>query len=302
MLEYELIALYLYFCECYNTELRWYNQRFSNNSSPSNEKITDEELLTIYFYSRRYENKHLKKQIWDFANRYMRSWFPNLPAYANFNHRLNNLSSAILALVAKQLDLLKDSEHESINEGISLVDSLPIMLCSGKRQGKVALEIANKTFNATKGIYYFGVKLHFVAFRRVKRLPLPEFISLTSASEFDLTALKPILPKLANRAIFADKAYADKSLNEQLLKDSNTYIYTPVKLVKGEHESVRQFKKAADDLFSTAVSIVRQPIESLFNFLIEKTKIQNASKIRATNGLYSHIWGSIATALLFWMF
>lgn len=302
MLEYELIALYLYFCECYNNELRWYNQRFSNNSSPSNEKITDEELLTIYFYSRRYENKHLKKQIWDFANRYMRSWFPHLPAYSNFNHRLNNLSGAILALVGNQLETLKDIENASINENISLVDSLPIMLCSGKRQGKVALEIADKTFCATKSIYYFGVKLHFVAFRRVKKLPLPEFISLTNASEFDLTALKPIVSKLTNRAIFADKAYADKLLNEQLLKDSNTYIYTPVKLIKGEHESVRQFKKAADDLFSTAVSIVRQPIESLFSFLIERTKIQNASKVRATNGLYSHIWGSIATALLFWMF
>ena len=79
---------------------------------------------------------------------------------------------------------------------------------------------------------------------------------------------KPILRKLADRAIFADKVYADKSLNEQLLKDNNTYMYTPVKLVKGEDESIRQFKKAADDLYSTAVSTVRQPIESLFIFLI----------------------------------
>lgn len=302
MKELELIALYYYFCKCYDTDLRWYCQRFSPNSSPVNEKMTDEELLTIYFYCRRYENKHLKSQIWDYANRYMRSWFPNLPAYANFNSRMNNLSSALNALVGLQLDSLKTIDYQAINEEISLVDALPVMLCSGKRQAKVATELSDKTYCATKGIYYFGVKLHFVAFQRPKKLPLPEFVSLTPASESDLMALKPILPKLINRAIFADKAYADKPLNEQLLKDSNTYIFTPVKLVKGESESVRQFKKAADDLFSTAVSTLRQPIESLFNWIIEKAKIQDASKVRATKGLTTHIFGSIATALMFWLF
>lgn len=302
MKELELIALYYYFCECYDTDLRWYCQRFSRNSLPANEKLTDEELLTVYFYCRRYENKHLKSEIWDFANRYMRSWFPNLPAYATFNNRMNNLSSALNALVALQFDSLKTIESQSISEEISLVDALPVMLCSGKRQAKVATELSDKTFCATKGIYYFGVKLHIVAFQRPKKLPLPEFLSVTPASESDLMALKPILPKLVNRAIFADKAYADKLLNAQLLKDTNTYIFTPVKLVKGESESVRQFKKAADDLFSTAVSRVRQPIESLFNWIIEKAKIQDASKVRATKGLTTHIFGSIATALMFWLF
>jgi hypothetical protein len=302
MKELELITLYYYFCECYDTELRWYHQRFSPNTSPINEKLTDEEILTIYFYCRRYENKHLKSEIWDFANRFMRSWFPNLPAYANFNTRLNNLSDCLVALVTRQLDYLKSIDNQLVNAEISLVDALPIMLCSGKRQGVVAPEISDKTFCATKGIYYWGVKLHVVAFRRPKKLPLPEFLSVTSASEADLTALKPILSKMIDRAVFADKAYVDKPLNEQLMKDINTYIYTPVKLVKGENESIRQFKKAADDLFSTAVSRVRQPIESLFNYLIEKTDIQNASKVRATKGLNAHIWGAIATALLFWIF
>ncbi len=86
------------------------------------------------------------------------------------------------------------------------------------------------------------------------------------------------------------------------MKDQNTYIYTPVKLVKGDSEALRHFKKAADDLFSTAVSTVRQPIESLFNWINEKTNIQNAARVRATNGLITHIFGAIGTALLFWLF
>lgn len=39
----------------------------------------------------------------------------------------------------------------------------------------------------------------------------------------------------------------------------------PVKAVKGQSEQKRQSSKAYNDLFSTAVSKVRQPIESFFN-------------------------------------
>lgn len=301
MLENELIRLYFYFCECYDSDLQWYCQRFSHNITPKNEKLTDAELLTIYFYCRRYENKHLKSEIYDYARRYLLSWFPNLPAYANFNHRINNLSSALNGLVALQLDKLQTIENQSIGE-ISLVDSLPIIMCSGKRQGKVAPELSDKSYCSTKNLYYFGVKLHTVAFSRTKQVPLPEFMSITPASENDLMAIYPILPQLQNRAIFADKAYTDKELNKTLMHEMNTFIYTPIKLVKGESERLRQFKKADNDLFSTAVSTIRQPIESLFNWLIQKTDIQRASRVRATAGLMTHIFGAIATALLFWLF
>ena len=69
------------------------------------------------------------------------------------------------------------------------------------------------------------------------------------------------------------------------MNNQNSYIYTPVKLVKGESKETRQSKKAADDLFSSAVSSVRQPIESLFNWINVHTGLQNASKVRVTKGL-----------------
>lgn len=62
-------------------------------------------------------------------------------------------------------------------------------------------------------------------------------------------------------------------------------MLTPVKAVRGQDEQTRMRDKAANELFSTAVSKVRQPIESLFNWLIEKTDIQRASKVRSTKGL-----------------
>ena len=107
---------------------------------------------------------------------------------------------------------------------------------------------------------------------------------------------------MAGQAVFADKAYADKPLNERLMELQDTFIYTPVKLVKGQSEWERNFVKAADALWSTAVSRIRQPIESLFNWLNEKTGLQDASKIRATSGLILHVFGALATALFNYVF
>ena len=142
--------------------------------------------------------------------------------------------------------------------------------------------------------------MHMVSRKVEKTIPLMDFISITS--ENDLTALRPILHKLEGKAIFADKAYADIPLNDELLAQQDSYIYTPVKLIKGQTPTERQFKKAADDLFSTAVSRVKQPVESLFNWINQKTELQNASKIRATYGLVVHIFGALATALFHYIF
>ena len=75
-------------------------------------------------------------------------------------------------------------------------------------------------------------------------------------------------------------------------------LFTPVKAIKGESPEITKREKAARDLFSTAVSKVRQPIESLFNWLNEKTNIQRAMKVRSTSGLLLHTMGKIAIALI----
>jgi Transposase DDE domain len=302
MKELELIRLYFYLCECNDKLLCAYCQRFSPNAKPSNEKLTDAELLTIYFYCRRYEGKQSKTDIYDYAKRYLKSWFPDLPAYANFNLRLNNLGAALPYLVEHMLLELQSIESQWINEGISLIDSLPIMLCSGKRRGKVAPELSEKSYCATKGIYYFGLKLHARAFYRKGKLPMPDVLVVTSAAENDLEVFRSLMPTPTNQRVFGDKAYADEALQNYLVENANACILTPIKLVKGETQRTRQFKKAADDLFSTAVSSVRQPIESFFNWLIEKTDIQNASKVRSTKGAILHTFGAIAAALTFWIF
>ena len=78
-----------------------------------------------------------------------------------------------------------------------------------------------------------------------------------------------------------------------MIEKQNSIILTRVKKEKGQ-----VLRDAADDLFSTAVSRIRQPIEAFFNWLIEKTQIQRANRVRSEKGLLVHIWGKYSAALL----
>lgn len=294
MNEIKLIALYYYICEWYDKELRWHCQRFSNYCG---DEITDEEILTIFLFAVMEEEKFKVKSIHTYANRYLSSWFPALPKYSSFTTRLNRLAPVFPVLV--QL-LLNTADKSGIDFNTSVLDSMPIITCSAKRRGKVATELTNKGYCSTKKLHYYGVKLHGVGFYRKGQLPFPEIIKITPASEHDLV-LRHDLMNIANRTFFADKAYSDSDLIEWLGK-KNSIILTPVKKIKGQSEQQRQFDRAADDLFSTAVSRVRQPIESFFNWLIEKVDIQRASRVRSTKGLIVHVFGKIAASIASWIF
>lgn len=147
-------------------------------------------------------------------------------------------------------------------------------------------------------MYYYGVKLHALAFRRVHKLPFPESILITPASVNDLTVFKNSWSELDNRCFFGDKSYCDQAFFAKLKNDKNAVMITPVKAVKGTCQAIKAIEKAANDLYSTAVSNIRQPIESFFNWLIEKTNIQKASKVRSSNGLLIHVFGKIAAAFI----
>lgn len=292
----KLIAIYLYICELYDQKLQYSVQRYTNNDKPV---FTDQEIMTVYLFSVHQEQRFTIKRIHTFADDYLRSWFPNLPSYQAFNNRVNRLGEAF-RIVAEH-----NFSHfipESCSTEISLLDSMPIITCSGRRKAKVALEITNKGYCATKSIYFHGIKLHAVAFSRPKRMPFPERIVLTSAAESDLNVFKQEWEQIRDRVFVGDKIYHNKDYFAELETQTNSAMLTPVKAVKDQPEIIKQRNKAADDLFSVAVSRVRQPIESIFNWIIEKTDIQKASKVRSTNGLFVHTFGKIAAAFIYLIF
>ena len=92
-----------------------------------------------------------------------------------------------------------------------------------------------------------------------------------------------------NREIYADKIYSDILFYKETQECKKLSLFTP---------EITKREKVARDLFSTAVSKVRQLIESLFNWLNEKTNIQRAMKVRFTSGLLVHTMGKIAITLI----
>jgi hypothetical protein len=257
----KLISIYFYICDCHDRDLSLHFQRISNNFNPP---LSDQEVLTIFFYCLIVEKRTQIKDIYEFADNYLRPWFPDLgTTYESFLVRLNNLHElfpqiAFLLIEHKMARINPEQIKVWKDLFFSVVDSMPIIVAKGARSfsASVAADICDKGYCSSKKLHYYGLKLHVLGFSRFDLLPLPEFMATSPASNNDLTVFKPIFETLFNRAVFADK------------------------------------------LYSTAVSRFRQPIEAFFNWIIEKTAIQNASKVRSTKGLLTHVFGRFAAALM----
>ena len=292
----KLVKIYFYVCDHYDTEWKYLCERFSNNNKP---EFSDQEAITIYLYAMLLEYLLKVKHIHEFASEHLRDWFPKLPSYEAFTNRINRLCEVFRVLSET---VLTEFIPDDCNQDISLIDSMPVIICSGKRISKVAKEITDKGFCSTKGIYYHGLKLHGLGFYRKGHLPHPEQLLFTKASENDITHLKRVATYIDNRTYFGDKIYGNVDFWAEMEQTNNSRMLTPIKDIKGQHESQKKREKAYNELFSKAVSSVRQPIESLFNWLIEKTDIQRASKVRSTKGLLTFVCGRIAAAFIYLIF
>ncbi len=298
----KLILLYFYICECYNTELFLHHQRMSNNCQP---KLTDQEVLTIFFYCLIVEKRKEIKDIYDFADNYLRTWFPDLGStYVSFLTRLNNMEAVFPPLMHLLIEreIIERGDHDMMffaQQIFSVIDSMPIILAKGARRftAKVAKDLCDIGVCSSKNLKYYGVKLHVMGFARFGQLPLPEYVGITPASNHDLVAVKPVFETVYNRAIFADKIYINKAFQQWLLENNNVEILTPVKKKKGQ-----KLLNLSDTLYSQGVSRIRQPIEAFFGWIIDKTGIQNASKVRSSNGLKVHVFGRFAAALMIMTF
>lgn len=297
----KLIFIYCYICDCYNNHFAPVCQRMSNNSDPH---LTDPEVITIFIYGLLVEKQTKISDIYDFADNHLRSWFPDLGTYQQFNYRLNKLHRVFPILIELLIQYKMQNAHPENfvyyqNLIVSVVDSMPIILAQGARSysAKVAPQYCDQTYSSSKKMFYYGVKLHVMGFKRFGKLPIPEFVGTTKASNHDLTVFKPHWERLYNRAVFGDKAYKKKDWEIWLAQNNNLHIYCPVKKKKGQ-EKLSFFQ----DLFSTAVSQVRQPIESFFNWIIEKVGLQKASKVRSAEGLLVHVYGRFAAAMMAFTF
>lgn len=286
-MEIKLIELYCLICHFYNTQSVLKEQRVCNFKPV----FTDQELVTGYFLAM-LNNRQTKQEIYQYLDLHWRKWFPHLPSYQAFSYRLNNLAADFAVLSNLLIHAKLDSLPHNLSAD-SLIDSFPVMLKKGS-QAKVcrtASEIADFGYCSSKNLYYYGVKLHSLAIRRLKTLPLPFCLFLSEASKHDLTAFKQHNPPVPTPNLFADKAYQDQAL-KQLLAHQGIVLLTPYKKKRNDLPPLNE------PLWSRFVSSFRQPIESFFKWLNDKTDFQNASRVRSTKGLLVHCYGKLAFACL----
>lgn len=283
----QLIAIYLYVCKEYEDDLWRYAQRFAPHAPL---KLSDEEVLSIYLFGI-IDGHRTIKHLYTYADRHLRDWFPELASYPAYVMRLNRLADLFAPLLERM-----QSDPASNRSAPLLIDSFPVALARQGHRFKacVAPELADHGYCATKKLYFYGVRVHVIGRKQVGTLPTPEYIGLLPASENDGKVFDLIRPLLKQEAVFGDKAYQrpDATMIEQQQQLS---VLTPVKKQKGQTHL-----DAADKWLSTAVSQVRQPIETLFGWIEKKTGIEIASNVRSYQGLLVHVFGRLAAAMFFW--
>jgi len=285
-----LIEIYLFVCHIYDTSAATCFQRLSNNREP---EFTGQELMTIWFFAH-LEGCFEKKKMHRLIEQYWREWFPCLPSYQTFVLRLNRLEPSFQtfgALLSGALNAKRTPEFDH------LVDSLPVMLARhGHSYGaRVGREIADVGYCAAKKTRFHGVRLHCIAQRRMGRLPLPSQVWLCAASHHDSKAFIQQQPEIATTELFGDLAYPTPQIISHL-KQQQTRLIAPQKKPKGKELTTDE------RYYNRLVRRIRQPIESLFNWIEEKTQIQRASKVRSTDALMIHCWGKLAVAFFLLVF
>ena len=289
--EIRLILLFLYICPLYKNELQFYCQRAGNNSSPD---FTDEEVIVVFLWGIMQGRREIK-DIYRYADNHLRGRFPAPPSYEAYIQRLNRLSGVFAPLAE---EILKNSPLPGYSGKTRLTGSMPIIMASEKRSGsaKVAPGFANKGHCSSKGVYYYGIKLHVLGIKREGALPVPEYAGISPAADHDLPAFSEIAPYPEGEDVYADKACIS-ALVAELLEKKGVSLMTPVKKTKGQTQ-LSMFEQ----LLPASASRIRQPIESFFNWIQQKTGIQTASKARFYNGLIAHAFGRFAAAMFMLVF
>lgn len=287
----QLIQLYVLVCTVYDMRGTTCFQRISNN--PDAGRITDQELITIYWFGH-LNGRFAKKAIYQFIHAYYFAYFPKLPAYQTFVARLNRLEASFQTLGAylqAQLPAVPAPEVDQV------IDSLPVMLARGGHAytARVAREIADVGYCASKKQYFHGVRLHTVAQRRSGHLPCPRQIWLREGSCHDVRSVKEQEIALPTTTLLGDSAYADAEFQAQLAAQGTT-LHTPRKKPKGKQLS------PLEKYHNRCVSRLRQPIEGLFNWFNNKTGIQNAGTVRCEDALLVHCFGKLAFAYFLLVF
>lgn len=290
-MDIQLIQLYVLVCTVYDTRGQQCFQRTSHN--PDVGRITDQEIITLYWFGHLH-GRWEKKAMHHFIQGYWLHYFPKLPTYQTWVARRTRLEASFHTLGAYLQAQLPAVPAPEIDQ---LIDSLPVMLARGGHAytAKVAPEVADVGYCASKKQYFHGVRLHTVAQRRSGKLPCPQQIWLREGSCHDVRSVKEQQLALPTTTLIGDSAYADAQFRAQLAAQGTT-LQTPHKKPKGKQLSLLEKHP------NRCVSRLRQPVEGLFHWFNDQTGLQDAGTVRSEDALLVHCFGKLAFAYFLLVF
>ncbi|GHU37729.1 hypothetical protein FACS1894193_06010 [Bacilli bacterium] len=168
------------------------------------------------------------------------------PSRTRFIRTCNNLKQT-LELINQGLV----KENVSADEQIGIIDSLPVPLCQPIRnfRAKGASEVANIGFNATKQVWFYGLKFHAV----VNQSGLILNFLLSSASFHDAKVCEDLLDGFHLPILIGDAGYIGKDLARRCAEQGTSLIAIPRSNMKQNgvnYQAIKVIRKKVETVFS----------------------------------------------------
>jgi hypothetical protein len=205
-------------------------------------KQTDQVLLTCYLYG-------ILVSCTTFIGIYRlsKSMFgKDFPSRTRFLRTINNLKQTIELM---NQGLLKDPVTEE--ETLGIIDSLPMPLCQPIRnfRAKGANEIADIGYNATKKIWFYGLKFHAI----VSHSGLILNFVLSSASFHDAKVCEDCLTDFQIPILIGDAGYVGEALAERCAERGTVLIAPPRRNMSKngvDYRPAKAIRKTVETVFS----------------------------------------------------
>jgi transposase len=227
--------------------------------------------LTVLFHQLRF--RQFKSFYLDYACRYLRAEFPNLPSY---NHCVELMPRCAVPLAA----LFESLKGQC--DGISIADATSLAVCDNKRipRHRVFKDTAER--GKTSMGWFYGFKLHAIINSKGELIRL----RLTPGNVDDRKPMPDLCKGLFGQ-LFADKGYIAKWLTKALA-EQNLQIITPLK---------KNMKAVSRTDFEKAILRRRALIETVFDELKNLCQIEHTRHRSVSNFLVNLMAGIVAYCL-----
>ena len=227
--------------------------------------------LTVLFHQLRF--RQFKSFYLDYACRYLRAEFPNLPSY---NHCVELMPRCAVPLAA----LFESLKGQC--DGISIADATSLAVCDNKRipRHRVFKDTAER--GKTSMGWFYGFKLHAIINSKGELIRL----RLTTGNVDDRKPMPDLCKGLFGQ-LFADKGYIAKWLTKALA-EQNLQIITPLK---------KNMKAVSRTDFEKAILRRRALIETVFDELKNLCQIEHTRHRSVSNFLVNLMAGIVAYCL-----